>query len=204
MVVVTEPLPAAGPAGAPVRGRPRDPGLDAAIREAALELLGASGYARLTMEQVAKRASVSKAALYLRWPNKLALVTDALADRARPVPRVPDTGSLPGDMRAFLSGLLRAKSEAGRVLRAVSGEIAASPELRAAWERGTGGAITGCLRQIVARAAQRGELPAGADLDLLTELPLSLLRNWRLEHGQNPDDQVVDRIVRQFYTPREE
>jgi AcrR family transcriptional regulator len=164
-------------------------------------LLGEAGYARLTMEQVAKRARVSKAALYLRWPNKLALVTDALADRARPVPRVPDTGSLPGDMRAFLRALLRARHEASRALAGVSGEIAADPALREAWHLGIGGALTGCLRQIVARAADRGELPPGADLELLAQLPLALLQNWRLAHGREPAEDAADRIVRQFFTP---
>ena len=190
-------------AGVPVRGRPRDPGLDAAIRAATMDLLGEAGYARLTMERVAARAGVSKASLYLRWPNKLALVTDALASRARPVPEVPDTGSLPGDMRAFLRELLRARSEAARALAGVSAEIASNPALRKAWHQGVGGALTGCLRLIVTRAARRGELPEGADLELLAELPLSLLQSWRLEHGRNPGDEVIDRIVRQFYTPRE-
>jgi len=168
-----------------------------------MELLGEVGYARLTMELVARRSGVSKDSLYRRWPNKLALVTDALTRRARPVPEVPDTGTLPGDMRAFLRALLRARSEAGQALRAVSGEISASPELRKAWHLGIGGTLTGCLREIVTRAAERGELPAGTDLELLAELPLSLLQNWRLEHGRNPGDEVADRIVRQFYTPRE-
>jgi AcrR family transcriptional regulator len=167
-----------------------------------MELLGESGYARLTMEKVAARAGVSKASLYLRWPNKEALAVDALRHRARPVPEVPDTGSLPGDMRTFLRGLVRARGEAGRALAGVSGEIAANPALRRAWHQGLGGMLTGCLRQILARAADRGELTGDADVELLAELPLSLLQNWRLEHGRNPGDELVDRIVRQFYTPR--
>ena len=32
-------------------------------------------------------------------------------------------------------------------------------------------------------------------------LPLTLLQNWRLEHGQGPDAAAVERIVAQFYTP---
>jgi AcrR family transcriptional regulator len=106
-------------------------------------------------------------------------------------------------MRAFLRALLRARSEAGRALTGVSAEIAANPELRKAWHLGIGGTITGCLRQIVTRAAARGELPEDTDLELLAELPLSLLQNWRLEHGRNPGDEVAERIVRQFYTPPE-
>jgi AcrR family transcriptional regulator len=183
------------------RGRPRDPGVDAAIRSAVMDLLAEAGYARLTMEQVAARAKVSKDSVYRRWPNKLALVTDALAHRARAVPEVPDTGSLPGDMRAFLRALLRSRNAAARALAGVASEIATSPELRAAWHRGLGGMLTGCVREIVTRAAGRGELPAGADVELLSELPLSLLQNWRLEHAGQPGDDVADRIVAQFYSP---
>jgi AcrR family transcriptional regulator len=194
----------AGPAAQarPARGRPRDPGVDAAIRAATVELLGEGGYARLTMDQVAARARVSKSSLYLRWPNKVALVADALQHQALAVPGVPDTGSLPGDMRAFLTALLRSRSEASRALAAVSGEIATNPELRKAWHRGLAGMLTGCLREIVGRAVARGELPADADMELLAELPLSLLQNWRLEHRDQPGQEVVERIVRQFYTPR--
>jgi AcrR family transcriptional regulator len=169
-----------------------------------MDLLGEIGYAQLTMDQVTARAKVSKASLYLRWPNKVALVADALQHRARAVPEIPDTGSLPGDMRAFLGALLRSRNAASRTLSAVSGEIASNPELRKAWHRGLAGMLTGCLRTIVARAAERGELPAGSDVELLAALPLSLLQNWRLQHQQDPDDAVVERIVAQFYTPAQQ
>ena len=184
-----------------VRGRPRDPGVDAAIRSATMELLAELGYARLTVDHVVARAGVSRSSLYLRWPNKVALVADALEHRARAVPEIPDTGSLPADMRDFLGALLRSRHEASRALAAVSGEIATNPELREAWHRGVAGMLTGCLRVIVNRAVGRGELPADSDVELLAELPLSLLQNWRLEHHDQPDDAVVERIVRQFYTP---
>jgi AcrR family transcriptional regulator len=184
------------------RGRPRDPAVDAAIRSAALGLLAEVGYARLTMDQVAARAGVSKDSLYRRFPGKVALVADALQHRARPVPQVPDTGSLPGDMRAFLGALLRSRQEASRALAAVSGEIATNPALRQAWHRGVAGMLTGCLRVMVDRAVARGELPADSDVELLSQLPLSLLQTWRLEHDREPGDAVIDRIVRQFYTPR--
>jgi AcrR family transcriptional regulator len=183
------------------RGRPRDPGVDSAIRAATVDLLGEIGYARLTMDEVAARAGVAKASLYLRWPNKVALVADALQQRARTVPEVPDTGTLPEDMRAFLTALLHARDTASRALSAVTGEIASNPELRTAWRHGVAGALTGCLRTIVSRAVERGELPPDSDVELLAQLPLSLLQDWRRSHDERPDEAVVDRIVAQFYTP---
>ena len=57
-------------------------------------------------------------------------------------------------------------------------------------------------REIVERAVQRGDLPPGSDVELLSMLPLTLLQSWRAEHGRGPDDTAVERIVDQFYTPR--
>lgn len=183
------------------RGRPRNPAVDAAVLDAAMDLLGEVGYARLTMRDVATRAQVSKASVYLRWPNKVALVTDALGHRAQAVPDLPDTGSLAGDMRVFLWDLVRSRSSASRALSAVSGEIASHPELRNAWNQGLAGSLSNGLRSIVTRAVQRGELLESTDVELLSALPLALFQHWRQTHHRDPDDEVINRIVTQFYRP---
>jgi AcrR family transcriptional regulator len=176
--------------------------VDGAIRAATVDLLGEIGYARLTMDEVAARAGVSKASLYLRWPNKVALVADALQQRARAIPELPDTGRLATDMQTFLTSLLRARGEASRVLAAVSGEIASNPELRSAWRRGVAGELTRSLHTIVSRAVDRGQLAPETDVELLARLPLALLQTWRSDHDKRPDEAVIKRIVAQFYTPQ--
>jgi AcrR family transcriptional regulator len=165
-----------------------------------MDLLAEAGYARLTMDQVAARAGVGKASVYLRWPNKVALVAEAIQVRSRVIPHVPDTGSLREDMLAFLQALVRAVP-GERAVSAVAGEVESHPELRQAWRRGLAGAMAGCLRTIVERAIDRGELAATSDVELLSLLPLALLQYWRLGHESRPDDGVVVRIVDQFYTP---
>ena len=183
------------------RGRSRDPEVDEAILIAAMDLLAEIGYARLTMDQVAARARVGKASLYLRWSNKVALVAEALQHHAAVVPDAPDTGSLCEDMDAFLRALLRNKTAAQRAVAAVSGEIASNPELAKAWRQGVAGRLLACTRTIVERAIARGELPAASDVDLLAMLPVTLLQSWRQAHDQGPDHTVVERIVTQFFTP---
>jgi AcrR family transcriptional regulator len=175
--------------------------VDKAILAAAMDLLAEVGYARLTMDQIAARARVGKASVYLRWPNKVAVVADAIQHRTAVTPETPDTGELRSDMLVFLRALLRRKSAAEPAVAAVSGEIASNPEIRKAWRHGLTGALRACVRVIVERAIKRGELPAGTDLELLSMLPLTLLQNWRLEHGRAPDDAAVERIVAQFYAP---
>ena len=183
------------------RGRSRDPEVDAAILAAAMELLAEIGYARLTMDQIAVRAHVGKASVYLRWPNKVALVAEAIQQHAAVVPDVPNTGSLPEDMRAFLRALLHSKMAAQRAVAAVSGEIASTPELAKAWRQGVAGTLLAGTQAIVGRAIARGELPAASDGDLLALVPVALLQSWRHTYDYPPDDTVVERIVAQFYTP---
>lgn len=183
------------------RGRARDPEVNEAILAATMDLLAEIGYARLTMDQVAVRARVGKASAYLRWPNKVALVAEAIQHRAAVVPDVPDTGSLREDMRTFLRALLRSKSAAQRALAAVTGEIASNPELAKAWRQGVAGRLLARVRELVQRAVARGELPASSDVELLSLVPLTLLQSWRQGHDQSPDDTVVERIVDQFFTP---
>jgi AcrR family transcriptional regulator len=189
------------PPGRSRRGRRRDPAVDEAILAAAVDLLAEAGYARLTMGRVATRAQVGKASLYLRWPNKVALVAEAIQWRSRVVPEVPDTGNLREDMLAFLRALVRGYWAAGGAVAAVAGEIASNPELRTAWRKTMTTTLWNRTREIVERAVQRGELPPASDVELLSMLPLTMLQSWRAEHGRGPDDAAVERIVDQFYTP---
>jgi AcrR family transcriptional regulator len=184
------------------RGRRRDPGVDASILGATMELLGEVGYARLTMEKVAARARVGKASLYLRWPSKVALVADAIA-RVRPdlVPEVPDTGGLVGDMTIFLTELVRPRDAGARALSAVAGEAASNPEMREAFRRGVSPMLADRVRMIVQRAVDRGELPAGTDAELLALLPQALLQQYRLTYDERPGAELAARIVAAFFTP---
>jgi len=60
------------------RGRPRDPDLEARALRAALEVFGEKGWVAMTIDEVAARARVGKSSIYLRWPDKTSLLTDAL------------------------------------------------------------------------------------------------------------------------------
>jgi AcrR family transcriptional regulator len=90
------------PEAAAAAARPRVEGdREQQILDAALEVLADVGYDRLTMDAVAQRAKASKATLYRRWNGKVSLVIDALLS-AKSIPEMPDTGSLRGDLIAFL------------------------------------------------------------------------------------------------------
>ncbi len=82
------------------------------VLEATIEELGRTGFAALSVEDVAKRAGVNKTTVYRRWPTKSQLVEAAFRRMGQDI-SVPDTGSLRGDLRA----LLKAKLEVTRTPR---------------------------------------------------------------------------------------
>ena len=66
-------------------GRPRSTEVDQALREAAIAVFIERGLAGLSLEEVAQRAGVSRAALYRRWSDREALLADALKSLRREV-----------------------------------------------------------------------------------------------------------------------
>jgi AcrR family transcriptional regulator len=59
-------------------GPHRDPAVDAAVLAATRELIVELGYGRTTVDGVARRAGVSRPAIYRRWPSKALLVHEAV------------------------------------------------------------------------------------------------------------------------------
>ncbi len=64
--------------GSGSRGRPRDPATEERALRAALEIFGQKGLSGLTIDEVAARSKVGKSSIYLRWPDKEALLAAAL------------------------------------------------------------------------------------------------------------------------------
>jgi AcrR family transcriptional regulator len=86
------------------RGRPRTPGAEERILDAALEEYGERGWSGFTMDAVARRAGCGKSTVYLRWKDKDSLLTDAVRMRTLGIDDV-DTGSFRGDLEALAANL---------------------------------------------------------------------------------------------------
>src|SRR5918911_454834 len=70
-------------------GRPRSARADEAIIDAVLDLLAEGPAAEsMSIESIAARAGVGKATIYRRWPNKEALVVDAVTALKGPIPPI--------------------------------------------------------------------------------------------------------------------
>lgn len=76
-----------------------------AIFDAALTELRLRGFDNLTLEGVAMRAGVEPEVIIARWGDRRVLLMDAQLSRARGNIPVPDSGSLRGDLEAYLAAL---------------------------------------------------------------------------------------------------
>lgn len=88
------------------RGRPRSETAHRAVLEAVAELLNTQGcaYEELTIERIAAVAGVGKQTIYRWWPNKAAVVLEALLSGYVKLDfaPVPDTGDLRADLMTWV------------------------------------------------------------------------------------------------------
>ncbi|MEV6654597.1 TetR/AcrR family transcriptional regulator [Streptomyces sp. NPDC051219] len=152
-----------------------------AIRAAVFEELAAVGFARMSIEGIARRAGVGKTAVYRRWRSKLHLVLDLVSAFAAQGLPVPATGSLYGDVRALLevmSHVLR-HPVASQVIPDLLVESVRSTELADAIREALVDGQQGIAGKIVHDAVARGELPGAIDPDRALDLVIGPLY-WRL------------------------
>ncbi|ORA85546.1 TetR/AcrR family transcriptional regulator [Mycobacterium malmoense] len=181
-------------------GRPRDPRIDAAVLRATVELLAETGYAGLLVSAIAERAGTSKPAIYRRWPSKAHLVHEAVFPIGAAT-AIPDTGSLPGDLREMVRRTMAflTTPAAKAALPGLIGEMAADPTLHSALLERFAGIIAGGLVERLARAAASGEVRAdvtAAELAAeLAEAIAGLTLMALLTRGADLDDAWVDRTT---------
>lgn len=182
-------------------GRPPDPEREAAILDAALDVLAEVGYDRLTVSAVHQRARASAKTVYRRWSGKEELMTAALqravARTALDPGELVDTGSLRGDLVANLRGdtgapartrgLLAAAAEHG-ALGAAALELLRAQEAR-------------LTKVILARAVDRGEVDPGVDAMLVADVARGMALQHQLLDPDPEDDDFVEHLVDRVLLP---
>ncbi len=155
----------------PAAGRPRDPGTEERILEVTLRQLAAEGYTRMSMDNVAAEAGVSKPTIYRRWPGKADLATAALRTIQLAEPAV-STGSTEGDLRGALENFQRSllRPNGMSLIGTVLAEEPHTPELLALFRERLVGPRRRQLREILERAKGRRELRRSVDPETVASL----------------------------------
>lgn len=189
-------------------GRPRDESRDAVILDATLTVLAEAGYDRLTIDAVAAKAKASKATVYRRWPNKAALVVDAMATLkpphepgAEPACLFPDTGSLRGDLVAGLKKIgAKLSTDEGKLMAAVMTAQTRDPELAAAMRGGTEHKRQSC-QTVVDRAIARGELTSTKGVNAFVDVVPAMMYNRLLVTGEPFDEAFITQVIDDIALP---
>ncbi|MEU7753804.1 TetR/AcrR family transcriptional regulator [Micromonospora sp. NPDC049101] len=181
------------PAGAAVlRGE-----ITTAIRRALTQELAAVGYGRLSIEAVARRAGVSKTAIYRRWNSKLDLVLEIVAAAAHGKLPALDTGTLRGDLTLLFQAVAHALRHplASQIIPDLLAEAARNPSIDATLRQVLHARQQEIGGRLVAHAVRRGELPADTDPDAAVDLIVGPLY-WRLAIARLPlTDSYLDNLV---------
>jgi AcrR family transcriptional regulator len=179
------------------RRRPPRPEREAAILDAAFAEFAARGFAATRLDDLAARLGIAKGTLYLYFPSKEALFEAAVRRRmAEPLAAIEaEAGAATDGGRGALPALLGMVAVLQRelrrpgpleVMRLLVAEAPRFPQLAAFYHRAVVRRALGALRRVLEAGEARGELRAGAALDLpqLLVAPLLQAALWRLVFGQ--------------------
>ncbi|HMA93081.1 MAG TPA: TetR/AcrR family transcriptional regulator [Polyangiaceae bacterium] len=112
-------------------GRPRDERARRSVLDAVREQLKHGSLCGMTMEGIARQAGVGKQTIYRWWPSVAEVALEALIEEAGEQCPLPETGSMRGDLKAFLSGtFLVVTQRTGSLLRCLMVEAQKNPEFR--------------------------------------------------------------------------
>jgi AcrR family transcriptional regulator len=177
-------------------GRPRDARVDAAIVDATNECLGECGFAGTTVEAIAAKAGVGKAAIYRRWPSREALLFAVAAAEVDDIV-VPDTGSLRDDLVTTFTELavqIHEKKGPGPILHDLLAEAARNDALREYFMRIVAERRKVCAA-VVYRAKERGELREGIDVELVVDMLSSPIFYKKLVMFEGADHAYIEELV---------
>jgi AcrR family transcriptional regulator len=164
-----------------------------------------SGYDALTMDAIAARAGVGKAAIYRRWSSKPEVIAAAIAHwrRGHGPGEAPDTGSLRGDVEALIAAVPDYSPGELTTIGVILGVATAAtrdPLLAAALEDFVLSTPRQILRTVLSRAVARGEVAAGRDLTLVPDVALGL-NLLRMVSGRPIDRLYVRRVLEDVVLP---
>ncbi len=182
-------------------GRPRSQAAHTAILKSALRLVAKRGFRAVSVNEIAAEAGVGKMTLYRHWPNKAAVVMDALLELIGEETAFPEADSALESLRrqlhvqaAFFRG------SRGNLIRSLVSEAQSDPKLAAAFrERWLNPRREG-VRQNMQAAMAEGSLRGDFGIDTaIDQLYGSLYYRLLLGSGAI-HQQFIEDTYQQFLT----
>ncbi|MFJ3880981.1 TetR/AcrR family transcriptional regulator [Streptomyces sp. NPDC090077] len=166
------------------------------ILSTTLAVLARDGYSKLTIGGVAAEARVGKATIYRSWPNKPALVLDAVREELPAIPN-EDTGDSNAELISVAHALadLYCSQKIRVALPALMADVADDSGLRSFLTENLIDGRKATSYQVLARAVERGVLPEDTDISLILDCWAGAILFRSLFFEENLDEDTVRRMV---------
>ncbi len=142
-----------------------------AILDTTIALLEEKGYACMTIEEIARRAGVSKKTIYRWWASKAEVVMEAYAAHVAREVQVPDTDSVQTDLEQVLMQTFKllTTTPAGTVMAGIMSDAQSDPQLAHSFRERFIASRRAIARTILERGIANGELQADCDLECVLD-----------------------------------
>ncbi|MFE3068482.1 TetR/AcrR family transcriptional regulator [Streptomyces sp. NPDC059247] len=166
-----------------------------AVLDATLRAVAEQGPDAVSVPEIARRAGVHETSVYRRWGTREHLVVDALLAYSEEQLRIPDTGTLRGDLIAFSDSLAAyldtpfGKALVRSMAAAADGQTLAESREEFWTSR------FDLARTMIDRAVARGELPEDTDPAFLLETLIAPLHFRALLTRRPVDGHRTARLV---------
>ena len=175
---------------------------EAELLDVTLQVLGETGYDKLTVDQVVARAHASKTTVYRRWPSKAELVCAAFIKRIRGQHSLPpDSGTLRGDLLALAEMIARDAEEYGRTVAGILAASERSPRLREVLVEDLRYDRKRQVQGVLRRAVDRGEIVEEVISEDLWDLLPSYITFRALQHKQPVPSETLRALVDEVLLP---
>lgn len=153
------------------KGRPRSEKSRQAIIKATNNLLLRMSVQELSIEAIAKKAKVGKTTIYRWWPNKTAVVMDALINQPGMQTPLPTAQNNVDAVRMQLEKLIRLlDSSNGETISQLFSESQASPEAKAIFENNFIGPLLDAIEYSIQQGQKTGEFKNTLDSKTATDI----------------------------------
>jgi len=174
-------------------GRPRSEGCRQKVLAAADTLFTRDGLVRMSVDGVAQMAGVSKATIYRWWPNKAAIVMEALLASSEAEVYVPVSPFPEEDLIAKVRRTIALfRGPRGKVIASLVGQAQYDPEIAEAYRQHLLGPRRAATREAIERAVDAGIYRADIDYDMAMDIIFGPLYE-RLMLGHAPLDEAFER-----------
>jgi len=177
---MSQPAPNDSSDETPRVGRPRDPRVDDAIRQATLELLVEDGYQATTIQAIARRAGVSAPSVDRRWSSKAELIEEAVFPSGLLAPEAR-TGDVITDLAPYCLQILNYLADPP-IRSAIPGLLVEYQNHREIWQHSMQRSFFPMRKSFEAYLEQTGRKPAVSS-DALFDVMVGALFTRALNEG---------------------